>query len=1064
VGESVTLTATASPDNVSYLWSPSGATTQSITVSPSVTTTYTVTVTTANGACVAQGSGTVTVNPGICDPATFVLDQGGTSSGGQRTFTVNGVSVRVSGFSRTTGGSWAAATVNQYAGSGMGIMDSSESGSPNHAIDNSGRDNYLLFEFSQPVVASSALLGWVYSDSDLSVRIGTVPNAFNSPLTLSDSVLAALVHAEENSGGSSARTANFNAGSQAGNVLIIAASLVDGARNDYFKVKKLDICVPSCYQPVSVGDFVWNDLDQNGIQDAGEPGINGVKLNLTGTKQSGGAVSLTTTTAGNGGYLFGNLEPGTYAVTVDPANFSGSGALVGFTASPTGVGSAATDSNPSPTGTTPPLLPGGSSDLTLDFGYYAQPPPPPCVETRFYFSGSSSLDGSDGNTRIYTVNGITVRASAFSRDKSTGAWAPAYLGAYSGGLGVTDSSEGNGSGDLHTVDNVGRDNFVLFEFSQNVVVNSAYLGYVVDDSDLVAAIGSVPGAFTSTQSLSDGYFSSFQIEVNNGGSSTRWASFNGGGTSGNVLLIGANLYDSYPNDRFKIEKIDICAPPAPPVQKASIGDFVWNDSNANGIQDTGEVGVGGVTVHLTTPSGSILQTTTTTSGGAYSFIDLTPGDYAIRFVLPSGYVFSPRDQGANDAKDSDADSSTGATIATTLSPGENDMSWDAGINQPPPPPPADDCVPARYDFAGSSWLNGTDGNIRTYAAGGVSVKVSAFSRTSSGYWAKAYLGAYSGGLGVTDSGEGDGGGDKHTVDNLDRNNYVLFEFSQPVVVSKAYLGYVVADSDISVWVGNKSDPYNNHLILSDSLLSSLGARQDNDTTSSSPRWAAFNGSEIVGNVLVIAASLSDTTPDDRFKIEKLDICVDAGASSPCPSPWATKDIGNCIKPGSASHSGGTFTLKGSGDDIWNSSDSFRYVYQQAYGDCTIVARVTGVENTNPWAKAGVMIRETLQGNSEHASLFVTPGNGVAFQYRESTGGSSGNVNTTGITAPHWVAIIRSGNKFTAYRSPTGANGTWVEVGSKWISMGSSVYIGIAVTSHNESTLSTATFDYVIGTP
>ena len=82
-------------------------------------------------------------------------------------------------------------------------------------------------------------------------------------------------------------------------------------------------------------------------------------------------------------------------------------------------------------------------------------------------SGSSALDGPDGNIRTFTAGGVSVKASAFSRDKSTGAWSTAFLGSYGGGLGVTDSSEGDGGNNSHTVDNIDRDNYVLFEFSEN---------------------------------------------------------------------------------------------------------------------------------------------------------------------------------------------------------------------------------------------------------------------------------------------------------------------------------------------------------------------------------------------------------------------------------------------------------------------------------------------------------------------------------------------------------------------------------------------------------------------
>ncbi len=185
-----------------------------------------------------------------------------------------------------------------------------------------------------------------------------------------------------------------------------------------------------------------------------------------------------------------------------------------------------------------------------------------------------------------------------------------------------------------------------------------------------------------------------------------------------------------------------------------------------------------------------------------------------------------------------------------------------------------------------------------------------------------------------------------------------------------------------------------------------------------------------------------------------------------PSPWGKKDIGAVAKTGGASYDGikKQFTLNGSGEDIWGVCDEFRYVYQTASGDCSIVARVTSVGNTHEWAKAGVMIRETLNNGSEHASVFVTPSNGVAFQYRSSTGGSSDNIHTTGLAAPYWVKIVRSGNTFTAYRSATGADGSWTTIGSKTIYMGSSVYIGLAVTAHNDGALSTATFENVTANP
>ncbi len=114
-------------------------------------------------------------------------------------------------------------------------------------------------------------------------------------------------------------------------------------------------------------------------------------------------------------------------------------------------------------------------------------------------------------------------------------------------------------------------------------------------------------------------------------------------------------------------------------QTTSIGNFVWNDLDQDGIQDPSEAGIGGVTVNLYAGDGTFIAGTTTTAGGSYLFDNLDPGDYYVDFIPPSGYVISPRDQGGNDAVDSDADPTTGQTTPTSLAAGENDLTWDAGL-------------------------------------------------------------------------------------------------------------------------------------------------------------------------------------------------------------------------------------------------------------------------------------------------------------------------------------------------------------------------------------------------
>jgi len=170
---------------------------------------------------------------------------------------------------------------------------------------------------------------------------------------------------------------------------------------------------------------------------------------------------------------------------------------------------------------------------------------------------------------------------------------------------------------------------------------------------------------------------------------------------------------------------------------------------------------------------------------------------------------------------------------------------------------------------------------------------------------------------------------------------------------------------------------------------------------------------------------------------------------------------------------GTFTVTAEGADIWNQADEFHYVYKQLSGAGSIIARVDSVENTDPWAKSGVMIRETLEAGSKFAAVYITPTNadgtptnGCRFQARTATDGSATSDTSVAtneqmaITAPYWVKIERdvSGNLRGSYSS----NGTaWTPmVWRPAISMESSVYIGLALTSHSVGVTGQAVFSGV----
>ena len=178
-----------------------------------------------------------------------------------------------------------------------------------------------------------------------------------------------------------------------------------------------------------------------------------------------------------------------------------------------------------------------------------------------------------------------------------------------------------------------------------------------------------------------------------------------------------------------------------------------------------------------------------------------------------------------------------------------------------------------------------------------------------------------------------------------------------------------------------------------------------------------------------------------------------------PSPWLGMDIGNVGLAGNAGFTSGTFTLSGSGADILGTMDAFHFVYQPLNGNGTIIARIVSITNTHAFAKAGVMIRENLDSNARHATVLLTPNKNLIFQRRLSAGENSPSNSITAISTPYWVKLVRTGNNFSAYRSKNGIN--WVQIVSPvTINMAANVYIGLAVTSHNNNTLNTVKLDNV----
>jgi regulation of enolase protein 1 (concanavalin A-like superfamily) len=230
-------------------------------------------------------------------------------------------------------------------------------------------------------------------------------------------------------------------------------------------------------------------------------------------------------------------------------------------------------------------------------------------------------------------------------------------------------------------------------------------------------------------------------------------------------------------------------------------------------------------------------------------------------------------------------------------------------------------------------------------------------------------------------------------------------------------------------------------------------------SSNGTTWTAMSSDTIsFASSLYVGIAVNGKSTKSRATAVVSNVKV-TGTSSPSgglPAGQQSGDIGKPTVAGSTSYASGSYTIKAAGADVWDTADQFHYVYQSVTGNVDVVARVASITRAHDWSKAGVMIRESLTAASRHASMFASAGKGYAFQRRAVTGEYSAHTAGGTGTAPGWVRLVRTGDLFEAYRSADGTN--WTKVGSDSIPMGTTVYVGLAVTSHNTSSATTAVVD------
>jgi hypothetical protein len=236
-----------------------------------------------------------------------------------------------------------------------------------------------------------------------------------------------------------------------------------------------------------------------------------------------------------------------------------------------------------------------------------------------------------------------------------------------------------------------------------------------------------------------------------------------------------------------------------------------------------------------------------------------------------------------------------------------------------------------------------------------------------------------------------------------------------------------------------------------------------EVTLSVPGWNGFLGVQ-ANTITQTTTSISGTDLDSAFTLPLLSVNGTEYLSSTIQD-WTSQDIGDATGGEAALRSSdglytGQVQIVGAGSDIWGTSDGFQFYYQQLTGNGTVIGRLTNFPTgtgTDPWAKAGLMMRNDLTPGSMNAYISLDGTHGQRFSVRPSTKGVSTRAGNATTTVPYWFKITRVGNTFTGYSSRDGQ--TWTQVGAPaTIPMNATIYVGAAVTSHNASNPITTGFD------
>ena len=174
-----------------------------------------------------------------------------------------------------------------------------------------------------------------------------------------------------------------------------------------------------------------------------------------------------------------------------------------------------------------------------------------------------------------------------------------------------------------------------------------------------------------------------------------------------------------------------------------------------------------------------------------------------------------------------------------------------------------------------------------------------------------------------------------------------------------------------------------------------------------------------------------------------------------------QDVGTVLHPGDASYDAASrsYTISGSGENMWFGVDDFHYVWKKVSGDVALTADIAFLgTGGNPHRKAVLMIRQSLDGNSPGVDVAVHGVGLTSLQFRDAPGANTHEVESN-ISAPRTVRIEKRGDYFYAF--VTGKDGKLQPAGaSTKLALTGDFYIGIGVSAHDKNAVEKAVFSNV----